>query len=95
MNGGYVLIDCTGLDLEKGSTEQTITGLYKKVTDCMQKNKPLYCVNAVWGNYGRIIPIACFANKSSTDDIIITSSTLQIIVSSSDVVTILYLNKKG
>lgn len=27
MNGGYVMIDCIGLDLTKGSTEQTITGL--------------------------------------------------------------------
>lgn len=88
MNGGYILIDCTGLDLTKGSTAHTITGLYKKVADCMQKNKPLYCVNAVWGNYGKITPIGCFANKSSTDDIIVTSSTLQIIVTSSDVVTI-------
>ena len=31
MNGGYIMIDCTGLDLTKGSTEQTITGLYSKV----------------------------------------------------------------
>ena len=87
MNGGYILIDCTGLDLTKGLTEQTITGLYKKVADCMQKNKPLYCVNAVLGD-SKTTPIGCFANKSSTDDIIITSSTLQITVKSSDVVTI-------
>lgn len=23
MNGGYIMIDCTGLDLTKGSTEQS------------------------------------------------------------------------
>ena len=88
MNGGYIMIDCSGLDLIKGSTEQTINGIYKKVADAMKKNKPLYCVNAVWGDYGKITPIACFANKSSTSDIIITSSTLQIIITNEDVITI-------
>lgn len=87
MKGGYVMIDCTGLDLTKGSTEQTITGLYSKVKNAMKANKPIYC-NAVWGNYGKISPIACFANMSSTSNIIITSSTLQIVVTENDVVTI-------
>lgn len=27
MKGGYILIDCTELDLTKGSTEQTINNL--------------------------------------------------------------------
>lgn len=88
MNGGYIMIDCTGLDLTKGSTEQTITGLYSRVKNAMKVNKPIYCNNAVWGNYGKISPIACFANMSSTSNIIITSSTLQIIVTENDVVTI-------
>lgn len=88
MNGGYIMIDCSGLDLSKGSTEQTINGIYKKVADSMAKNKPLYCVNAVWGDYGKITPIGCFANMSSSTDIIITSSTLQIIITNEDVITI-------
>lgn len=88
MNGGYIMIDCTGLDLTKGSAEQTITGLYSRVKNAMKANKPIYCNNAVWGNYGKISPIACFANMSSTSNIIITSSTLQIVVTENDVVTI-------
>lgn len=88
MNGGYIMIDCTGLDLTKGSTGQTITGLYSRVKNAMKVNKPIYCNNAVWGDYGKISPIACFANMSSTSDIIITSSTLQIIVDENDGVTI-------
>ena len=88
MNGGYVMIDCIGLDLTKGSTEQTIIGLYGRVKNAMKVNKPIYCNNAVWGDYGKISPIACFANMSSTSNIIITSSTLQIIVTENDVVTI-------
>lgn len=88
MNGGYIMIDCTGLDLTKGNTVQTITGLYSRVKNAMKVNKPIYCNNAVWGYYGKISPIACFANMSSTTDIIITSSTLQIIVTENDDVTI-------
>ncbi len=60
MNGGYIMIDCSGLDLSKGSTEQTINGIYKKVADSMAKNKPLYCVNAVWGDYGKNYPYQLF-----------------------------------
>lgn len=88
MNGGYIMIDCSGLDLNKGSTEQTIKGLYKKVADAMKKNKPLYCVNAVWGDYGRMTPISCFANMSSGTNIIVTSSTLQVTITKEDVITI-------
>ncbi len=36
----------------------------------------------------KITPISCFANMSSSTDIIITSSTLQIIITNEDVITI-------
>ena len=88
MKGGYLMIDCSGLDLTKGATEQTITGLYDKVKKAMYADKPIFCYNAVWGDYGKITPISCFANKSSTENLIVTSSTLQIIITKDDVVTI-------
>lgn len=88
MNGGYILIDCTGLDLTKGSTKQTITGIYKKVADCIQKNKPLYCVNAVWGDLGGVSPIQIFAIQSASDTITVTVSTLQVVVKNDDTITI-------
>ena len=86
MNGGYIMIDCTGLDLIKGSTPQTITGLRKRVEDAMALNKPLMCVNANWDG-AFVTPIYCFAIEIG-DDIICTASTLQIVISKTSVVTI-------
>lgn len=88
MKGGYFMINCEGLDLTKGTTPQTVKGLYNKILSAMTENKPIYCYNAVWGDYGKITPISCFANHSSTDDLIVTSSTLQIIVTKEDSITI-------
>lgn len=87
MNGGYVMIDCTGLDLTKGSTEQTINGLYNKVQTAMKSNKPIYAYNAIWGTGKPITPIQVFVIQFD-GYVICTSSTLQIILTSSDVVTI-------
>lgn len=88
MNGGYVMIDCTGLDLTKGSTEQTITGIYNRVKNVMKANKPIYCNNAVFGNYGKSSPISCFAYKLNTSTITLAASTFAIVVTENDVVTI-------
>ena len=87
MNGGYVMIDCTGLDLTKGSTEQTINGIYGKTQACMETGKPIYANNCVWGTDGIVTPIAVIAIQFP-GYIIVTASTLQIIITSSDVITI-------
>lgn len=89
MNGGYCMIDCTGLDLTKGSTEQTIHGLYDKVRASMRCDKPVYAYNCSWGNIGIMTPIQVMCLLFAADEYIIaTASTLQIIITKSDVVTI-------
>ena len=45
MKGGYFMINCEGLDLSKGSTPQTVKGLYLKILSAMTENKPIYCYN--------------------------------------------------
>lgn len=87
MNGGYVMIDCTGLDITKGSTEQTITGIYEKTQSCMNTGKPIFANNCVWGTDGIVTPIAVMAIQFS-GYIIVTASTLQIVITSGDVITI-------
>ena len=84
---GYIMIDCTGLDLTKGSTPQNITGLYQKCIDAYNTGKPIYCVNSVWSTNGLITPIEVFIVKFD-GYIIVTASTFQVIITSSDVVTI-------
>ena len=89
MNGGYFMIDCTGLDLIKGQTPQEIPGLYAEMQKAQKSGKPIYCYNAVWGTQGKITPIQLFIVDFSSDNYLIaTASTLQVVVTSSDVVTI-------
>ena len=88
--GGYKMIDCTGLDLIKGLTPQTITGLYAKVHEAIEQNKPIYAYNCVWDDKGLVTPIQVFAIQFD-GYIICTASTFQIIVTTSDVVTIVNL----
>ena len=87
MKGGYINIDCSGLDLTKGSTEQTITGLYKTVKSAFKANKPIFAYNANWGTNSIVTPIQVFIVDFSTK-FVCTTSTLQINVTNQDKVTI-------
>ena len=85
--GGYIMVDCTGLDLIKGSTPQTIEGLYQKVQDAMATGKEIVAINCKWGELD-VTPISVFAIQIETDAVYCTSSTLQIVVSDDDTVVI-------
>ena len=88
MKGGYVLVDCKGLDLLSEST-QTISGFYNKVKAAMATGKMIIAENCIWGEDGAISPIVVFAiDMGSTYGIYLTASTLQIRVSPANVVTI-------
>ena len=87
MKGGYINIDCSGLDLTKGATEQTITGLYQTVKSAFKANKPIFAYNAIWGGNGIVSPIQVFIVDFSTY-FVCTTSTLQIKVTNQDKVTI-------
>lgn len=85
--GGYILIDCNGLDLIKGSTPQTITGLFARVKEAMNGGKPMIATNCKWSVHD-VTPINFFAIQFEEDLIIATASTLQIHITDEDVVTI-------
>ena len=87
MNGGYVMIDCTGLDLTKGSTPQSISGIYNKTKEAIKSNKPMYAYNCVWDDKF-VSPIQCFGIIFDDNDIIVTSSVFQIVITTSDSITI-------
>lgn len=93
MKGGYINIDCSGLDLTKGSTEQTITGLYQTVKSAFKANKPIFAYNAIWGAKGIVSPIQVFVFDFGTY-FVCTTSTLQINVTNQDKVTITNLISK-
>lgn len=87
MKGGYINIDCSGLDLTKGATEQTITGLYQTVKSAFKANKPIFAYNAIWGTNGIVSPIQVFIVDFGAK-FVCTTSTLQINVTKQDKVTI-------
>lgn len=87
------MIDCTGLDLTKGATPQTLTGMYEKIKTGISLNMPIYVVNASWGD-SAVTPIQVFA-VAFDGHITVTTSTLQIVVTSGDVITISNLAPEG
>lgn len=89
MIGGYILIDCTGLDLIKGETPQTISGIYASTKNAMDTGKPMVACNANWDGKP-VTPISVMVIDFGSE-IICTSATLQIIITPSDVVTIVNL----
>ena len=86
MKGGYINIDFSGLDLTKGTTEQTITGLYQTVKSAFKANKPIFAYNAISGVNG-VSPIQVFIVDFGTY-FVCNTSTLQIKVTNQDKVTI-------
>lgn len=86
MNGGYIMIDCGGLNLLAQSA-QTITGLYAKITAAFASGKPIYAYNM---NYGENVPMspAQVFGINEAGLYILTTSILQVRVTSADSVTI-------
>lgn len=80
MKNGYVVVDCGGLDLTGGSTPQTIKGLYERLVEVMRYGKPIIISNIINGTGKPITPVSAFAFVSDTDEITLTISTLDIVV---------------
>ena len=95
MKGGYYMIDCGGLDLTGGNTPQTIPGLYAACIKALEINKPVCAFNLAWGLFG-VTPVDVFVvDFSSENHVMIMTSTLQITVTSANVVTITNVAPEG
>lgn len=88
MNGGYMMIDCKSLDLTKLDETQTISGLYADCMKAFSYNKPILAYNCIYGTVGKVSPVPVFATIPDEGRVCLTSSVLQIFVTSEDVVTI-------
>ena len=87
MNGGYMMIDCQGIDLLSNSS-QTKAGLYKALQVAMMIEKPIFAYGMYWGTGKPITPIPVFAIQLLDDTIVCTSSTLQVWVTDEDSVEV-------
>lgn len=83
MNGGYAIIDCTGLNL---GNPGTVSGLYAKVKSALDAKKPFWLFNVVNGTTA-FSPIPAFGG---TEDggVFVSFEPVTIHISTSDVVTI-------
>jgi len=88
MNGGYILIDCEGIDLTV-SEEQTVTGIWEKAVMALKSNKPIICCNCVYGTGVKVTPVTCFGRYISASEIVVVGATLHVHIKPGDKVTVL------
>lgn len=86
---GYIMIDCTGLNL-LAAESQTVSGLYAKCVEALETGKPCIACNMIYGEGVSMSPVSVFGIYED-DNIIFTASVLQIIVTPEDGVTIINL----
>jgi hypothetical protein len=83
---GYVVVDCTGINL-LAESEVTVDGIYAKCKDAFDSGKPIFACNCVYGTGVPATPIQVMAILEA-GTYILTSSILQVRVASDDGVTI-------
>ena len=86
-NGGYVLVDATGIDLSD-STSQSVTGIWEKAKIAVSAGKPIVAGGLVYGDW-EVTPVTCFAFLISSTEIAFISATLHIHIKSDDSVLVL------
>ena len=89
-NGGYIMVDCTGIDLNT-DTKQTITGIFDQVDKAFKSGKPVYAINATFnisGTGNMTSPVNVMINSDENGGYIATASTLQLWIDSDDGVTV-------
>lgn len=83
MVGGYIMADCTGLDLTSAE-KVTITGMWDKAVEALKQNKPIVAYNCIYGTGKPVSPVTCFGWYLSSTTIVIVGATLHIIIDNAD-----------
>lgn len=81
MKGGYIIADCTGIDLTSVSS-QSIPGIWEKAKTAIASGKPIVAHNCVYGEGVPVSPVTCFGWYISTTEIVIVGATLHIHIKS-------------
>lgn len=87
MKGGYILVDCTGLELYE-TDPQSITGIWEKAVTAIKQNKPIMACNCTYAE-APVTPVPCFGWYLSATEIVIVGATLHVHVKSDDTATVL------
>lgn len=86
---GYVVVDCTGIDLLSQS-KVTVPGIYAKVKEAFETGKPMFACNCEYGSGVPMTPVPVMSIIEA-GVYIMTSSILQVRVNSDDEVWIVNL----
>lgn len=89
MNPGYIMVDCKGLDLTGGDTQQTINGIWNEAVTAIKSGKPIIAHNCVYGSGVPVSPVTCFGWYIADDEIVIVGATLHIHIKDDDTLTVL------
>lgn len=86
---GYVVVDCTGIDL-LAQSKVTVSGIYDQVKAAYESGKPMFACNCEYGDGVPMTPIQvmCIVEAGTY---VCTASILQIRVDAEDGVTIVSL----
>ena len=84
MNGGYAMIDCTGIDL---GNLGTVSGLYARIKSALGTEKPLVLFGLVNGEQ-EFSPIVAFGGVESSTSVFLSFFPVTIHVSNLDIITI-------
>lgn len=88
MVGGYIMVDCSGLDLTE-TAAQSITGIWDKAVSAIASDKPIIAHGCVYGTGVPVSPVTCFGWYIATDEIVIVGATLHIHIKDDDTATVL------
>ena len=86
---GYILVDCTGINLLAGE-KQTVSGIFAKSKDAIETGKPIYAVNLQYGSGVPMTPVSVMAIAEG-GKYCFTASVLQIWVDEEDGVEVVNL----
>ena len=84
MNGGYVMIDCTGVDLGNLSP---VSGLYAKVKDALHTGKPIVINNIVNGEQS-FSPIMSYGGIESETSVFLSFFPITLHIDNENNITI-------
>lgn len=89
MANGYIMVDCTGINLLAGE-KQTISGIFAKSTEAIETGKPIYAINLQYGEGVPMSPVPVMAIFEG-GKYCFTASVLQIWIDSDDGVEVVNL----
>ena len=87
--GGYILVDCTGINLLAGE-KQTVSGIFAKSTEAYESDKPIWAIGLQYGEGVKMTPVPVMAIKEG-GKYCFSASILQIWIDAEDGVEVVNL----